>query len=87
MAVGLPIVTSDHSGNSELITDQVQGLIFSEGDLAALTEKLEYALIHYNIFQHLTISARKKVEQDFDLKKQVSKLEDIYTNIITRSKK
>jgi glycosyltransferase involved in cell wall biosynthesis len=44
--VGLPIIASDISYNSEIIKDNVNGFIFPHGDADALAEKIKYCCAH-----------------------------------------
>ncbi|MBI4350564.1 MAG: glycosyltransferase [Elusimicrobia bacterium] len=44
LAMGVPAVASDISGNSEIVKDGVTGLLFPPGDAAALADRLETAL-------------------------------------------
>ncbi|HNW43500.1 MAG TPA: glycosyltransferase [Elusimicrobiales bacterium] len=44
LAMGVPAVASDISGNSEIVKDGVSGLLFPPGDAAALADRLETVL-------------------------------------------
>lgn len=44
LAMGVPAVASDISGNSEIVKDGVNGLLFPKGDAAALAVRLEAVL-------------------------------------------
>lgn len=44
LAMGVPAVASDISGNSEIVKDGVTGLLFPPGDSAALADRLEKVL-------------------------------------------
>lgn len=44
LAMGVPAVASDISGNSEIVKDGVTGLLFPPGDAAALADRLEKVL-------------------------------------------
>ena len=44
LAMGVPAVASDISGNSEIVKDGVTGLLFPPGDAAALADRLETVL-------------------------------------------
>lgn len=82
MAVGLPVVTTKHSGIPELIKDGLSGYLAEEKDLAKLTEKIKKCINNYEKNKKFVLSARKKIEQKFDLIKQVNTLEKIYREII-----
>lgn len=44
LAMGVPAVASDISGNSEIVRDGVNGLLFPKGDHAALADRLQSVL-------------------------------------------
>ncbi|WP_428943485.1 glycosyltransferase [Pantoea sp. FN060301] len=66
MAVGLPVVSSDHSGIPELIENNVSGWLAPEGDAKALSEillKLANSEVDVAPVVH---AARRKVETEFN---------------------
>ncbi|WP_338557108.1 glycosyltransferase [Erwinia sp. E_sp_B01_3] len=66
MAVGLPVVSSDHSGIPELIENNVSGWLAPEGDAKALSEIL-LKLAQGNVDVAPVVSAaRAKVETEFN---------------------
>lgn len=82
LAVGLPVVTTDHSGNPELAIDKKTALVARENDLGSLIEKLNEALTGYPQFGELTKNGRQLVEEKFDLVKQLGMIEDIYEKVL-----
>ena len=44
LAMEIPVIASDISGNGELVLDRSTGLLFPPGDHEALFERLNYAL-------------------------------------------
>lgn len=66
MAVGLPVVSSDHSGIPELIENNVSGWLAPEGDARALAEiLLKLAKSDVDIAP-VVAAARQKVETEFN---------------------
>jgi len=84
MAAGLPVVTTRHSGIPELVLDGQTGFVAAEYDRDGFIDKLEQAL-NYSGLDSLCRQARLKVEKDFDVKKQVIRLEDIYQQVLNRA--
>ncbi|MBF0489369.1 MAG: glycosyltransferase [Candidatus Omnitrophica bacterium] len=69
MACGVAVVGTKHSGVPEMIRDGISGYLVNEKDFIALAETLK-SLIHDNAKRnHLTINARKDVENDWNQKK------------------
>ena len=68
-ACGLPIVTTPVSGIPELIEDGMSGLLVPPNDPAALAGAMEQLLDSADLRDRLRITARKTVEQTFDLQR------------------
>ncbi|MDY7013615.1 MAG: glycosyltransferase family 4 protein [Cyanobacteriota bacterium] len=62
MACGLPIITTTHSGGSDIITDGVEGFIIPIRDAIALEEKLEWCYSHPAELAEMGRAARRKAE-------------------------
>ena len=82
MAVGLPVVSTYHSGIPELIEDGVSGFLVPERNVEALTQKLDY-MIHYSeICEKISVVGRRYVEKFYDVNKLNTQLVDTYQNIL-----
>jgi colanic acid/amylovoran biosynthesis glycosyltransferase len=81
MALGLPVVSTHHSGIPEAVTDGVTGLLGPEGDREALTANLRKLLDDPALQASMGKAARARAEADFDAAKQSSRLEDIYDEV------
>jgi colanic acid/amylovoran biosynthesis glycosyltransferase len=66
MAAGVPVLSTDHSGIPELITDGVEGLLAPERDAAALARNIERLLDSPQLAATLAKAARRKVETEFN---------------------
>lgn len=66
MAVGLPVVSSEHSGIPELIEHNVSGWLAPEGDARGLGELLLKLAKSEMDIQPVVAAARKKVETEFN---------------------
>ena len=66
-ASGRPIITTDRPGCGEIVDDGVNGFVVKQQDSADLTEKIERFLsLPYEVKRSMGISAREKVEREFD---------------------
>ena len=79
MATGLPVVSTDHSGISELIDHGDNGLLVSERDVPgyvmALREVMESG-------HTLGACAIAKIHRDFNMEKQNERLVEIYEQVL-----
>jgi len=71
MSVGLPVISTYHSGIPELISDEVNGLLVNEKDVEAYYNKM-MSLI--TMKKNLGVEGRKTIEERFKLEIQVRKL-------------
>jgi len=83
MAAGVPPVASGHGAFPELITPDVDGVLFSPGDPASLA--LAIADVEANPERHQVLGeqARKTYEQRFDPHRSIADLLDIYRFAVT----
>lgn len=75
----LPTVATRHGGIPELIEDGENGLLVDERDVNGLVHALGTLLTDATLHAHLADSARRVVEERFDINVQTRKLEAIYT--------
>ncbi len=71
MATGIPVLATNHAGIPEIITNNQNGILVRESDVDHLAQALEFMLLNRHLWESYTISARQKVEQHFDQKKQL----------------
>jgi len=65
MSMGKPIIASAQGQISELITDQVSGLLYAPGDQGKFIDKIEILLTDRQLRQRLGQNARKVIEKNF----------------------
>jgi colanic acid/amylovoran biosynthesis glycosyltransferase len=68
MAVGLPVVTTRHSGIPELVQDGVSGYLVPERDVEALADRLNHVVSNPTDWEHLGRAGRAFVEQHHNIK-------------------
>tara|TARA_R110002167_G_scaffold366448_1_gene597392 strand:- start:13331 stop:14569 length:1239 start_codon:yes stop_codon:yes gene_type:complete len=67
MAMGTPVISSYHSGISELITHGEHGLLAQEKDSLALAENIRLLYKNEPLQKRLAIQARKRIEEFADI--------------------
>ncbi|MBA7689291.1 GDP-mannose-dependent alpha-(1-6)-phosphatidylinositol monomannoside mannosyltransferase [subsurface metagenome] len=81
-AVGLPIISTYHSGIPEVIMDGKSGFLVPEKDVNALADRLDYLIEHPEIWSEMGRCGRNFVEEKYDIKKLNQQLVEIYQNLI-----
>jgi colanic acid/amylovoran biosynthesis glycosyltransferase len=81
-ALGIPVISTFHTGIPEVVFDGKSGFLVPEKDVDALAEKLEYLIEHPEIWDQMGRYGRKFVEEKYDIKKLNNQLVRIYQNLI-----
>src|SRR5262245_12922607 len=84
-AMGLPVIATDHAGNTEAITDGQTGLIAAERDSDTLARHITRLADNQELWARLSDNARRQAERQFDLRKQTRILEGLYDDVLARS--
>ncbi|ADU31080.1 glycosyltransferase [Evansella cellulosilytica] len=82
MAIGVPIVTTEHAGIPELIEHKVHGYLVHERDVRGLVHGLVRIIDDSHSWEKMTLRARKKIEKSYNSTIQVKQLENLYTSLI-----
>jgi glycosyltransferase involved in cell wall biosynthesis len=70
MACGLPVITSRLAGVTDsIVEEEKSGLFFEVGNREMLKTKVQELLRDSSLAETLGKNARKKVENDYDIKK------------------
>jgi glycosyltransferase involved in cell wall biosynthesis len=78
MAIGVPVVATPVTGIPELVEDGVTGLLVPERDPRALAEAIERLLANEQLAQLLAAAGRRRIEEQFDLHRNVAKLRQLF---------
>ncbi len=78
MATGLPVFATKHGGIPEAIENGVSGVLVAERDIEGLAEKLLKAAKNPASLGDIALAGADRVTREFDQKKQVQRLEEIY---------
>ena len=82
MLAGVPVVASNAEGNRELITDNIDGLLFKNNDLMDLTSKFITLLNDNKLFAKLQRNGKQKILNRFGINRMVELTQDIYTRLL-----
>jgi glycosyltransferase involved in cell wall biosynthesis len=80
-ALGVPVVSTVHSGIPEAVIEGVTGLLSPERDVAALARNIQRLLSDEDLRARLGQAARAHIEADFNLRTQSKRLEDLYDEV------
>lgn len=80
-AVGLPVLSSQHSGIPEVVKNGQSGFLVPERDVVGLAEKLDFLITHPEVCQDMGICGRKHVETEFDIRRLNRELVEIYQRV------
>lgn len=84
MAMGLPVVSTLHSGIPELVEEGVSGFLVPERDHEALADRLSFLIDHPERWAEMGRAGRARVEADFDSAKLNDRLIGLYEQVISR---
>lgn len=82
--MGLPIVATKHGGIPEVVKDGQSGFLVDEKSVKQLSEKILILLKNDDLRIKMGKAGKKFVKENFDIKKQTEKLEQIYQNILNQ---
>ena len=82
MAIGLPVVSTFHSGIPELVKNGESGFLVKEGDANALANRIAFLIDHPDTWQKFSRNGRKIIEQNYDSIKLNKKLLIYYSKLL-----
>lgn len=82
MAMGMPVVSTYHSGIPELVENSVSGFLVPERDIDGLAERIHYLINHPEVAEAMGKAGQLKIERDYNLEKLNDQLEKIYQNLL-----
>jgi glycosyltransferase involved in cell wall biosynthesis len=81
MAVGLPVVTTDVAGTSELVLDGQTGFVVPQGDVEGLARAMGTLVVDRQIRQRIGQAGRQRVERQFSFTQRLQRVEELYARI------
>jgi len=83
-AAGLPVVATRHAGLPEGVEDGETGILVGEGDVGGLARALGSLLGDTDRREAMSRAAVDHVKRKFDLRRQATRLEALYDEILSR---
>jgi len=82
LAVGLPVISTEHAGIPELIENGKNGFLIPERDSDELAEKISILYDDQKLRDDFSYKGRRKIEQDFDVTKLNDRLINIFNQLL-----
>ena len=83
MAVGVPVIGTDHSGIPELVIHNETGLLVQEKDPPAIADSIQTLINDPDLYDRLKQNARELVVKEYDIDILNEKLEKLYESMVT----
>ena len=80
--MGLPVVSTLHSGIPELVEDGVSGFLVPERDVEALADRLACLIDHPERWPEMGQAGRARVEAEYDIRKLNDQLLEFYRTVV-----
>ncbi|MBN2105745.1 glycosyltransferase family 4 protein [bacterium] len=81
MALGIPVIGSDHAAISDIIIHKKTGLLFQPGDQRLLSDNIELILSDHELYRTISRNSRILVENEYNINENCSRLINIIENI------
>lgn len=82
MLLGKPVITTAHGGPLEIIDDKINGFLVKPSDPQELAERIVTVLNDINAMSEITINAKKRINEYFDINMNVNKIESLYSELL-----
>jgi glycosyltransferase involved in cell wall biosynthesis len=82
MASGKPVVATASGGTPEMIIDGTDGDLFKPGDYQDLADKIIYLSNNSSTAKMRGNAARKRVEENFSIQRNVRQIQDVYLELL-----
>ncbi len=82
MATGMPVISTYHAGIPELVQHGKSGLLVKERSVEELANAMKWLIEHPETWSQFGENARKKIEIDFNQRKQLQKQKMYYDQLL-----
>lgn len=82
MATGVPVISTNHAGIPELVTNNENGVLVQENNVDELADALEFMLTNRDLWETFTVAARQKIEKNFELNQQLLQQVNYYDELL-----
>ena len=86
MAMGKPVVASSAGSIPEVVHDKETGILVEPKNANALAERIVFMLDNYDFARKVAANARKLIETKYSLRHMVSRIEEIYNDLMRQYK-
>lgn len=86
MAMGLPVVSTFHSGIPELVSNNISGYLVPERNVQALTQRLNDLIEHSETRSRMGWNGYQRVQQYYDIEKLNDQLAERYLELVSPQK-
>lgn len=87
MAENKPVVATAVGGTNEVVIDRENGFLVPTKKPMILAHAVLYLLMNHDAAVHLGVAGRRRVEEEFDLKKTVKATADVYKELMAAWRK
>ena len=87
MAMGLPVVATNCDGIPEIVVHEETGLLVQARSSHAIIEAVKHLLKHPDLMKAYGRNGNRRVQEQFDFEKMVSRTEAVYLDLIRKRKK
>jgi glycosyltransferase involved in cell wall biosynthesis len=85
LALGKPCIVSDCDGNRDLIQNDYNGFVIKGENIKEFDEKIKLLLNDKALLERLSANAKVCFNENYNIQKNIKKLEEIYTRFSKRS--
>ena len=85
LALGKPCIVSDCDGNRDLIQNDNNGFVIKGENIAEFNEKIKLLLNNEALLEKLSVNAKVCFNENYNIQRNIKKLEEIYTRFSKRS--
>lgn len=82
MTLGVPVIATNSGGNSEVVSHEVTGLLFEDGDVVALARHIRALAADPSLRHSLARAAYSRVREQFSIDRTIAAHERLYSTII-----
>jgi colanic acid/amylovoran biosynthesis glycosyltransferase len=76
-AAGLPVISTRHTGISEVVLENKTGFLVDEHDVGGMSEKLSYLLSNPMIAKNMGLAGREHIKAHFTMKRHIELLQQL----------
>jgi glycosyltransferase involved in cell wall biosynthesis len=83
MAMNIPVIASRGGGVTEVVKDNITGLLVAPDDVDGLAQAIIKVLSNNEFAHRLVLAGRKRVEDIFTIEEHARKIQKVYTSILS----